>query len=126
MWLFAFQQVFAGSDHSDQSPDSEISVLSAGQYHTAVMIRKLHLQLLQEKERAQKLEQENQEFKRKLAENERENTEKENFINTLQEVQARKNQTLEKKVLESNRRRDQAVLKSKKTSNSLGGKKLQI
>ena len=60
---------------------------------------------MQEKERAQKLEQENQEFKRKLAEKERENTEKENFINTLQEVQARKNQTLEKKVLESNRRR---------------------
>jgi uncharacterized membrane protein YcgQ (UPF0703/DUF1980 family) len=114
MWLFAFQQVFAGSDHSDQSPDSGISVHSAGQYNTAVMIRKLHLQLLQEKERAQKLEQENQEFKRKLAEKERENTEKENFINTLQEVQARKNQTLEKKVLESNRRRDQAVLKSKK------------
>jgi hypothetical protein len=72
-----------------------------------------------ERERAQKLEQENQEFKRKLAEIERENTEKENFINTLQEVQARKNQTLEKKVLESNRRRDQAVLKSKKDKQQL-------
>ena len=88
--MFAFQQVSAGSELSEQSPDSGISIQSAGQYHTAVMIRKLHLELLQsnqekererkekekERERAQKLEQENQEFKRKLAEKERENTEK--------------------------------------------------
>ncbi len=65
MWLFAFRQVSAGSDLSDQSPDSGISVHSAGQYNTAVVIRKLHLQLLQankEKEMAkQEKERERQE-----------------------------------------------------------------
>ncbi len=72
MWLFDVQQVSAGSDLLDQSPDSEISIHSAGQYHTDLMIRKLHAHLLQanqekeierrekdiERERNQKWEQE--------------------------------------------------------------------
>ncbi len=46
-----------------------------------------------------------EEIQRKLAEKERENTEKENFIIELQEIHVRKNQKLEKKALESDRRK---------------------
>ncbi len=64
MWLFAFQQVSAGPDLSDQSPDSGISVHLAGQYHTDVMIRKLHLQLLQANQEKERERQEKKEIEK--------------------------------------------------------------
>ena len=91
MWLFHFRQDPAGSEHSNQSPESGCSVHSAGQYHYDTIIRNLQKQLLlekQEKERARHAEERESERARTLskllAEKERENVEKENFIAEIQ------------------------------------------
>ena len=107
MWLFHFRQDSAGSDRSEQSPDSGISFHSAGQYQQDLIIRNLQKQLLQERqerERAQKLLLEKEElFRKQLAEKEKE---KENII-AENEFHVQKAQRLEADVRESQKKKKQ-------------------